>query len=291
MQAILKGTLGPALVLIGLGIRGALLGYVLALATAGLTGASVLFFRREGIRVKVMNPTDAMRLSSRSRQSSYAAYSDPTTFLASGELRVLLGYGLPLYVAAILSVFLTQYQSVVNQRSQLARGFVLAVKYTSLLMIPASLAVMIFSRDLIYLTYDGGYTFAPRFLVLLSALYPTRLQQSMGIRQTSAKYCAGPDLRAGGRILLAAFVAGVPTIALIQLDRLGVGAVNLIVGGLLYVLVYVTLIPALGAVSNQDILNLRTLLGTRVVAKLVNPVFSYESKLLSRIRLNRWHFK
>jgi uncharacterized membrane protein len=58
-----------------------------------------------------------------------------------------------------------------NQRSDLARGFVLAVKYTSLLMIPASVAVMVFSRDLIYLTFGSGYVLAPQYLVLLAALY------------------------------------------------------------------------------------------------------------------------
>ena len=47
----------------------------------------------------------------------------------------------------------------------------------------------------------------------------------------------------------------------------------------------VTLAPILGAVEKQDIMNLRTLLGsTRIVAVLVNPVFDYESKLLSVVR-------
>jgi O-antigen/teichoic acid export membrane protein len=360
MQAVLKGTLGPAFVLIGLGITGAISGYLLALAAAGTTGATILFTR-------------------------HARSSTRTTDLASTEVRTLLSYGLPLYLASIFGVFLTQYQTIVlahfasnveignfgatwnftsfmtiltypittamfpmfskmdpeSQRSDLARGFVLAVKYTSLLMIPASVAVMVFSRDLIYLTYGSLYTFAPQYLVLLSALYlltaisylvlgsflngvaETRTVVKMsvlmvavylplgpalawlwgpygvlvayilssaastvyGIRQTSAKYFARPNLGAGGRILVAASVAAVPAIALTHLDPLGVGAVDLVVGALVYVLVYLTLVPALGAVSNQDILNLRTILGgTRVVVKLVNPVFSYESKLLSRIR-------
>jgi len=148
-MAVLKGTLGPALVLIGLGIRGALSGYVLALAAAGLTGAAILFTRH-------------------ARSSGQAGDS------VSMELRELLGYSLPLYLASILSVFLTQYQSIVlahfasnleignfgatwnfttfmmilvypittamfpmfskmdpkSQKSDLARGFVLAAKYT-----------------------------------------------------------------------------------------------------------------------------------------------------------------
>ena len=39
------------------------------------------------------------------------------------------------------------------------------------------------------------------------------------------------------------------------------------------------------ALGTQGILNLRTLLGgTRIVAVLVNPVFEYESKLLSVVK-------
>jgi O-antigen/teichoic acid export membrane protein len=297
----------------------------------------------------------------------------------------MLGYGFPLYAAAILSVFLTQYQSIVlahfasnveignfgatwnfttfmmilsypittsmfpmfskmdpkSQRSDLARGFVLAVKYASLLMIPASVAVMVFSRNLIYLTYGSGYALAPQYLVLLAALYlltaisylvlgsflngiadtGTVLKMSVvtlavylplgpalatlwgpfglliayilsiatstvyGLRQTSVKHGARPDLRASRRILLAALGAAVPTVGLIQLDGAGAGVVNLVVGGLLYLVVYLTLAPILGAVEKQDILNLRTLLGgTRMVAVLVNPVFDYESKLLSAMK-------
>jgi stage V sporulation protein B len=360
LQATLKGTLAPALVFVGLGITGAIWGYVLALAAAGLTGAALLFTRH-------------VRSSGR------------TTSLTSTELRTMLGYGLPLYAAAILSVFLTQYQSIVlahfasnveignfgatwnfttfmmilsypittamfpmfskmdpkSQRSDLARGFVLAVKYASLLMIPASVAVMVFSRNLIYLTYGSGYALAPQYLVLLAALYlltaisylvlgsflngiadtRTVLKMSVltlavylplgpalatlwgpfglliayilsiatstvyGLRQTSVKHDARPDLRASGRILLAALGAAVPTLMLIQLDGAGVGVVNLVVGGLLYFGVYLTLAPILGAVEKQDILNLRTLLGgTRMVAVLVNPVFDYESKLLSAMK-------
>jgi hypothetical protein len=202
---------------------------------------------------------------------------------------------------------------------------------------------MIFSPDLIYLTYGSGYTFAPQYLVLLSALYlltaisylvlgsflngvadtGTIVKMSVltlavylplgpalawlwgpygllvayilssaastvyGIRQTSARFDARPDLKAGGRVLLAALGAAVPTVGLIQLDGAGVGAANLIVGGLVYMAVYLTLAPVLGAVEKQDILNLRTLLaGTRIVATFVNPVFDYESKLLSALGRN-----
>lgn len=360
MQAVLKGTLGPVLVFIGLGITGAISGYVLALAAAGAAGAAILFTR-------------------------HVPSSGRTTDSASMEVRALLIYGLPLYVATVVMVFLTQYQNIVlahfasnveignfgatwnfitfmtifsypittamfpmfakmdprSQGGDIARGFLLAVKYTSLLMIPASVAVMVFSRNLIYLTYGSDYTFAPQYLLLLSVLYlltaisylvlgsflngvaDTRTVVKMsvlmlaiylplgpalaspwgpsgllvayvlanaastiyGLRRASARYNARLDLRASGRVLLAAFVAAVPTLALIQLDGAGVGAVNLIVGGVLYLAVYLHLIPTLGAVDKQDILNLRTLLGsTRGIAKLTGLLFDYELRLLAMKR-------
>jgi O-antigen/teichoic acid export membrane protein len=335
MQAVLKGTLGPALVFIGWGITGAISGYLLALAAAGATGASILF-------------------------SKYARSSTQTIDSASTRARELLGYGLPLYVANILSVFLSQYQNIVlahfasnveignfaaswtfttfmtvlsypittamfpmfskmdpkKQKGDLARGFVLAVKYTSLLMIPASVAVMVFSRDLIYLTFGRGYASAPQYLTLLSTLYlqaaigsvvlssflngiaetGTVVKMSAlalavylplgpalawpwggygvlvayilssavpivyGIRQSSRKYDAAPDLGASGRILIAAFVAAIPVTAIIELHLIGVGLVNLVVGALLYLFMYLTLAPVLGAIDKFDVANLETIL-------------------------------
>jgi len=361
-QAILKGTLGPAFVLIGLGVTGAILGFVVALALSGLTGATLLFTKHVRSLGKATNT-------------------------ASSELRELLSYSLPLYLAAIFSVFLTQYQNIVlahladnveignfnatwnftnfmmilvypsttalfpmfskmdpkNQMKKLARGFVLAVKYTSLLMIPSSVIVMVFSRDLIYLTYGSSYSFASQYLVLLSALYiltgigylvlgsflngvaetGTVLRMGIltlaiylplgpaltwfwgpiglliayiisnatstvyGMNRASVRFGIRPDLRASGRILLAALGAAVPTIGLIELSNAGIGVLNLAVGGLLYLVIYLTLAPVLGALDKQDVLNLRTLLSdSRTVATLVNPVLDYESKLLSAIRQN-----
>jgi O-antigen/teichoic acid export membrane protein len=384
-QAILKGSLGPLLVLTGLGIGGALLGYVLSLTVAGLAGALMLLAKRTRVMVKVVIPTDAMFMPGHCRRSNRAPYLGQDEGSRLKGLRALLSYGLPLYVAAILTIFLSQYQNIVlahfssdieignfsatgnfaqfmmilvypittaifpmfskmdtrNQRSDLARGFVLAVKYTSLLMIPASLAVMIFSRDLIYLTYGSGYTLASQYLVLFSALYlltaisylvlgsflngvaETRtvfeisvltlalylplgpaltwlwgpygllvgyflanaISTVYGIRVTSAKFNARPDLKSSGRILIAALGAAIPTVGLIQLDPARVGVVNLIVGGLFYLLVYLTLAPILRAVDNQDILNVRTLLGeTPLVSKLLDPVLRYESRLLTLTR-------
>jgi stage V sporulation protein B len=359
MQATLKGSLGPAFVLIGLGITGAVSGYILSLVCAGLIGATILFVKHT-------------RSSGRIDDS------------VSVDFSALLGYSLPLYLATILGVFQTQYQSIIlahfagnleignfnatlnfntflailtypivtaifpmfakmrprDQSAELARAFQLAVKYSSLVMLPASVAVMVFSRNLIYLTYGSSYAFAPQYLILLSASYllaamgslvlgsffngvaDTRTVINMsilalgvylplcpafawvwgpygllvvnilsnaastlyGLRQVSVKFNARPNLKASGRILLVALGAAVPIVALIQLDGAGASALDLILGGFLYLVVYLTLAPIMRAVEKQDIANLRSILGkTRIVAGLVSPLLDYESRLLSMI--------
>jgi O-antigen/teichoic acid export membrane protein len=360
MYSILKSVLSPVLILVGLGLAGAISGYVLGVLAPAVIGAAILF-------------------------TKYAHSAKGMSDSPSVQLAAMLRYGLPVYFAGILTIFLAQYQNIVlahfatdaqignfgaawnftqlmmiliypittamfpmfskmdpeSQRSDLARGFVLAVKYTSLLLIPASVAVMVFSRELVYLTYGRSYTLAPEYLAVVSALYlltglgytilgsflsgvahtkavlkmnllvivaylplgpvlawlwgPNGLTIAYilsnaagtiyGVHHTLVKFNARPDLRASGTILLCALLAAGPTIALIQLDTLGAGMFNLIIGGLLYMAAYLTLAPILGAVDKQDIANLRTVLcRTRIVAAFANPVFDYEAKLVSTMK-------
>jgi O-antigen/teichoic acid export membrane protein len=357
LHSILKSILAPALILVGFGLAGAISGYVLSVLVAAAIGAALLF-------TKHARSTRKMSDSASVQLGALLRYGLPlylTTilgaFLSQYQNIVLVHFASNLEIGnfnaawnfnSALMILVYPITTAVfpmfskmdprNQRRELARAFVLAVKYASLLMIPASVAVMVFSRDLVYVTYGRGYTLAPQYLIILSALYlltgisylilgsflngvaETRTVVKMslltlavylplgavltwfwgpygllvafilssmtstlyGVRQASMKFGAGPDLRASGRIILAALGAAVPTLGLIQLDGAGVGVVNLVVGGLLYLGVYLTLAPILGAVEKQDILNLRTLLGgTRIVAVLVNPVFDYEARLLS----------
>jgi len=359
LYSILKSVLAPVFILLGFGLAGAVAGYVLGILVAGVAGAVILF-------VKHVHPTRGVRSPS------------------SVKLGSLLGYGLPLYLAAVLTVLLGQYQNIVlayfatntqignfnaawnfnallmilvypitiaifpmfskmdpKNQADLARAFGFAVKYASLVLIPSSIAVVVFSRDVMHVTYGSSYTSAPQYLIILSTLYlltglgGTRdsilgsffygvaetgavLKMSVltlaiylplglaltwvwgpfglliayvlsaasstvyGVRQASAKFGARPDVKASGRVLLASLGAAVPTIVLIQLGGMATGIVNLAIGGPLYLVVYLTLAPVLGAVDKSDIINLRTILcRRRIVARLASPVFDYEAKLLS----------
>jgi stage V sporulation protein B len=191
LYSALKSTLSPILILIGFAIGGAITGYIIGVLVAGTVGVIVLFAKH----VRPLRPTNPSR--------------EPV------QLSTLIKYSLPLYIAALLTVLITQYQNLVLARfandiqignfnaawnfnsllsiliypistaifpmfskidpireaRDLARGFLLAVKYASLMLIPASVAVMVFAPDLVLLTYGRGYTLAPEYLTILCAQY------------------------------------------------------------------------------------------------------------------------
>lgn len=364
IYSVLKSVLSPVLILLGFGITGAIAAYVLSIFLAGVVGA-VILFKKNGC--------------ARTTGTAIAQHVV--------KLSTLLDYSLPLYVAMILAVFVTQYQNLVlahfasdvqignfnaawnfnsllsiliypisisifpmfskmstkTQRIDLARGFMLAVKYASLILIPASIAIMVFSKDLVYLTYGRGYALAPQYLVIVSALYllaglgsnvigsflngvaATRTVLKIdaltlaiylplgpaltwlwgpyglliafilsnatstlyAVRKVSVSFDAHPDLAASARIFLASLVAGAPSVVLVRLDVAGIGWVNLITGGCLYLFVYLTMIPILGAIRLQDINNMETMLcKTQAVAILLRPILAYEARILSALSRN-----
>jgi stage V sporulation protein B len=366
LYSVVKSTLAPALILLGFGINGAIAGYALGVFTGGVVGATVLFTKYARSEKAASLPQHAVELRALFDYSLPLYVAAIFAFFFTQYQNLVLArlatntqignFNAAWNFNSLLSVLVYPISTAIfpmfskmdpkNQTSNLARGFVLAVKYTSLFMIPASVGVMIFSRDLIYLTYGVGYTFAPQYLLLLSAIYfltaisylvlgsflsgvadtTTLLKLNVlallvylplgpvltllwgpfgllaayilsnaisticGIRQTSNRFNARPDLNAGGRILLAALGAAVPTMVFIQADGMGVGVVNLIAGGLVYLAFYLSLAPLVGAVNNQDILNLKTLLGhTRPTSMLLSPIFEYEFRLLTAVRFRHRH--
>jgi hypothetical protein len=118
--------------------------------------------------------------------------------------------------------------------------------------------------------------------LLIAYIIANAISTVYGLNRASVVFGARPDLKASGRILLVSLGAAVPTIVLIRLDTMGIGISNLIVGGLLFLVIYLTLAPIAGAVDKMDVSNLRSLLGRpRIVAWVANPIFDYEAKLLS----------
>ena len=188
-QAIVKTIIGPLMVMLGLGVLGAVLGYTFSFLAAGILGLLVLYlFVIRRLPESAKGHTSIFR-----------------------TLKMLLKYGIPLSISSIFYGMLTQfcsfmmvfliydtslignYQLALNftilltfltmpistvlfpafakldpkNESQLLKSlFSSSVKYTSLLVIPAAVCMMILSEPLIRTLYQDKYLYAPFFLTL-----------------------------------------------------------------------------------------------------------------------------
>jgi len=354
IQSIVKAVSAPVLVFLGLGAIGALTGYVLGYVAAGTSALAILFIKHYR-RLRGAEKMDRL-----------------------GEnLKVLMGYGLPLYASGLLGSLLAQYQSIIlaqltsnidignlNVAMQFAtligvltspmtvlfpafsklnpegreakRLYLLSVKYTALLIVPAAIAIAILSRDLIFAIYGPSYSLAPLLLStyainflfsgigslvignFLSGAGETKLilkanlvnlavfaplapvliltygvlgavlaGLASGLATLTYQLLAarkrlgvGSNPLASLKIYLASILSAAPILLFLQLSPFQ-GLANVIVGGSLFLLAYLTASPLLGAVRMSDIENLKLILSRLKISRLLKPILAYEAKLAS----------
>ena len=189
VQAVTKTVASPLLIILGMGALGAILGAGLGLLLAAAIGVTVLLLR--------LYPS----LHGRNHEEN-------VDFIQA--LRLMIPYGMPLYLSTLILSLLTQYQrftlalfvsnmeignyaiamnfsvlvtllaypiatslfpafsklNIKEDQDKVEKMFKLSIKYTSLLVIPASLAVAILSKELVYTLYGSQYGLAPSYLAL-----------------------------------------------------------------------------------------------------------------------------
>jgi hypothetical protein len=84
------------------------------------------------------------------------------------------------------------------------------------------------------------------------------------------------------KIYLASILSATPALLFLQLSPFK-GLANVILGGSLFLLAYLTASPLLGAVRMSDIENLRLILGRLKIARLLYPILAYEAKLTAHL--------
>ncbi len=182
IMSIVKVISSPLLLIVGFGVIGMLTGHISGYASASLIGSLILLkhYRKLGV---------------------------PSRDSIQSNLKIMLDYGLPLYLSAIITLISTQYTTIVlalfssnielgnlnvaikltsavtilvfpfsvlfpafskiNLHSnELKRLFKISVKYTALLIVPASILISIISEDFVYTFYGQNYNLAPSYLSL-----------------------------------------------------------------------------------------------------------------------------
>lgn len=347
-QAILKSAISPLLVFLGYGALGAVLGYTFSFLTAGVIGLVTLYF----ILFKDLRKTNPKRSSLSRTLKRMLRYGVPLSIssILAGFLVQLYGFMMAFYCSdtmignyqattqfAVLLTFLTFPITTVlfpafakvnpeNENKLLQTVFTSSVKYTAILLVPATMAMMVFSKPMISILFGEKWLYAPFFLTiyvisnlfavfgsvsmsnLLAGLGETKTMMKLGLLTLSfgiplaflliptlgivgviltsifaglpsmfsglywiwKRYKVKADFQSSTKIFVASAIAAITTY--LTLDFLNSHEwIMLTVGGVIFVAAYVIVAPIIGAITQTDINNLRTMLsGLGIISKLIN---------------------
>jgi O-antigen/teichoic acid export membrane protein len=355
LQAIAKVAVSLALVLLGLGVAGAVAGFVVGYLIAGITGIVLLFSVLHGRAKKEGN----------------------NHFVE--DLKILTSYGLPLYVSVLLTGFVIPYQNLIlalftsdadvgyfkaaanfvtlitvlsipittallpafskldsTTRGKVKDFFKLANKYTTLLIVPSTLIMIVFSRDIVLVVYGSTFETASLYLSthmilyflvglgyltlasLFNGLGETRLvlrttfvnftiffvltpllAQSHGVQGlivaflisnafgtaygyylARSKFAVEFAKRAIVKIYVASLVSTLPALTFLYASPLP-RMINVVLGVILYLIIYIIMIPALKAITLYELETLALVLrGIRPLNRIVKPLLDFEKRIL-----------
>jgi len=187
-QAITKSLLAPLLVLLGFGALGAVLGYTFSFLVAGIVGSTILyFFLFRGLK---RTKTNRFVISKTLKNMLHYGVPLSISFIIGGFLVQFYGFMMAFYCSdimignfqvatnfAILLTFFTAPISIVlfpafakldsQKEPQLLKAvFTSSVKYTAMLLVPATAAVMVLSKPMISTLFGEQWVYAPFFLTL-----------------------------------------------------------------------------------------------------------------------------
>jgi len=187
-HAIVKSVLSPLLVILGFGALGAVLGYTASFLVTAAVGSVILYF----ILFRKLKGAKINRLKLFKTLKNMLRYGVPLSISSILEGFMIQVYGFMMasicsdlmignYQMAInFAVFLTFFTLPIStvlfpafakldakNESQLLRTvFSSSVKYTALLLVPATMAMMVLSEPMIATLFGEKWAYAPFFLIL-----------------------------------------------------------------------------------------------------------------------------
>jgi O-antigen/teichoic acid export membrane protein len=347
-QAVVKTATGPVLVFLGYSVLGAVIGYTLSFTAAAIIGVAAFYF----ILFKPLRKRATKTSNIAKTLKTMAKYGAPLSIssILGGILAQIYALIMPSFAdntmignystAANFSVLLTFFSIPIatvlfpafakldpkNEPELLKTVFTSSIKYTSILLVPATMVLMTLSGPMIGTLYGEKYVYGPFFLTiavivnlsallgslssgsLLFGLGETRMlmKQSImtlaiglplgfvliptlgitglivansfagvpsmiwGLYWIFKHYKAKADFQSSAKILLASAIAAatayLPTYFLNTFSW-----VKLVIGLIIFLAVYLLGAPVVGAVSQVDIANLRTMFsGMDIVSKIMS---------------------
>jgi len=116
--------------------------------------------------------------------------------------------------------------------------------------------------------------------LIIAFLASTLLSLVYGLYVATRRLGVTLDVNASLRIYLASLLSSIPTLAFLYVSFFG-SLVNVVVGGSIFLLTYLTLLPFVGAIHERDLENFKDIFGRlRVVWPLIRLGLVYEGKIL-----------
>lgn len=352
-QSVLQTSMVIVLVILGYGTLGAVVGYSSSILIASIVGFALVYF--QFIRRIKSSPCDhtnkiktikkllgygvPISLSNLLTQSRVYFYSFLMAFYCSdvlvGNFQVAVNFSQFLaFITFPVGTVLLPAFSKLDPKSELSiirSLFSSAVKYTSLFLVPATMATVVLSELMVNTLYGEKWLFAPFYLSLyvLSNLFvlfgsqiinnffagigETKTLLKINIIEVSVSICLsfiliptygiigviiGPmvgmvpsmliglilvwkrynakvNLKSSSKIFFSSIISSLLTFLVVNSVVLP-NWVELIVGGVIFVLSYFLLVPLIGAVTKSDLLNLKTMFsGLGPISKLLNLFLSF----------------
>jgi O-antigen/teichoic acid export membrane protein len=187
-QAIVKTAIGPILVFLGYGILGAVLGYTMSFFAAGVIGLATFYLilirplrKRATSKSNIVKTLKTMLkygvpLSINSILSGILiqvyAFMMPSfasdTMIGNYQTALTFSVLLSFVTTPIATVLFPAFSKLNPQKEQelIKTVFTSSIKYTSILLVPATLAVMALSGPMIGTLYGEKYVYGPFFLTI-----------------------------------------------------------------------------------------------------------------------------
>jgi len=117
--------------------------------------------------------------------------------------------------------------------------------------------------------------------LIASLLTSNLLALAYGLTVAIKKLNVTLDLKASLKIYAASFLSAIPTLTFLHLTSLN-NILNLVIGTILFLLSYLTLLPVTKAINQPDLDNFKRMFSKlKILWPLLKPAIAYEAKLLS----------
>jgi O-antigen/teichoic acid export membrane protein len=379
LQAVVKTAVGPLLVVLGFGVLGAIIGAAVSFLVGAAIGITIVYF----VLFRPLDKVKTGRRDIRKILRPMLSFGVPLTvantvigvspLLFAFLMAPIAGTSLmgDYYAASYFTVLLTFFTipistalfpafAKVNVKAEpelLRTVFASSIRYTSILVVPATMIVIALSGQMLNTLWPGKFPYAPLFLslVVIINLYVVFGSLSLGSLMTGIgetgqlmlqsllslalsvplviiliafsgslspplgavigilgillsslpgtvwglfwvwrRYKVKADFQVGAKILTASGISAVASYLTASLVQMNLGilgfstwtctVVSLLLGFIVFMVLYLGLAPVLGAISQVDVNNMRSMFGgSGIVSKALELPFRFMERSL-RIR-------